>query len=172
MKPFPHILLLAHFLLVFAYSSCAQSPVLQKNQVTHQYIDAYVNLDFEALGDYYDTSSVFQDPTLALIDARAALPVTGKAAILEKLNRNFAGITAPHYILKEQYTVGAYSIFSGIFEYTQNATAFGGPDLDIHFSLKSTTILTEQDGTILEHLEYMDYTAWFEQFETQKNAHK
>lgn len=136
------------------------------------YIDAYVNMQFEDLAEFYAKTSIFQDPTLEIISEDAAQIVIGKEAIIEKLKRNFNGITEQHYELTQAYSVGNYSIFVGIYNYVQNATAFGGPDLKIYFSLKSTTILKESKDSIIEHKEYMDYASWFEQYETQKNSKK
>lgn len=133
------------------------------------YVDAYTNLQFDKLAGYYTDTSVFQDPTLALIADNAAKPVIGPKAILEKLSRNFYGVTQQSYQLTDAYAVGDYAILSGVYDYVQNATSFGGPDVDIHFSLRSTTVLKSDQGKIIEHVDYMDYTSWFEQFEAQKN---
>ncbi len=151
-------------------SACAQAPIAAVSPDANAYVTAYINMEFDVLGTYYTDHSTFQDPTLALISADAAKAVKGKTAILAKLKRNFNGVTQPVYELKEAYTVGSYSIFVGVYSYVQNATAFGGPDVDIHFSLKSTTILEEVDGKIVAHTEYMDYGSWFKQFEAQKNG--
>ena len=165
------------FLLINCFSitllinpSCAQQSLTNKGGFsTQQYIDDYVNMQFDDLAKYYTSESIFQDPTLVLIDKNAAKKVQGIKAILEKLRRNFNGITRQKYTLNTYYKVGDYSIYTGVYDYTQNATAFGGPNVDIQFSLKSTTILKEKEGKVIEHIEYMDYSSWFEQFEAQKN---
>lgn len=143
----------------------------ENNQVISEsamaYVEAYINQDFNRLKLYYDDSSTFQDPTLALIDSAAALPVTGPIKIIEKLHRNFNGVRDGKYKLVMSYSTGDLSVFVGTYAYTQNATAFGGPNQDIQFALKSTTILKEKEGKIIEHIEYMDYASWFEQYNSQ-----
>lgn len=166
-----YIILAVQFVASFLISNIvsAQGQSYERHQnIAQQYVDDYINLKFDELAKYYNTESIFQDPTLALIDQSAAQKVTGKIAILEKLKRNFNGVTAPKYKLTTSYQVGDYSVFTGVYDYTQNATAFGGPNVLINFSLKSTTILKVKGEKILEHIEYMDYGSWFEQYKKQK----
>lgn len=140
--------------------------------IASQYVDAYVKMKFKALAKYYTDTSSFQDPTLTLISADAAQVVFGMENIIEKLKKNFSGVKRQKYVLRENYTVGEYNIYSGVYSYAQNATEFGGPDVVVDFSLRSTTILKERDGKILEHVEYMDYARWYEQYEAQTNEKK
>lgn len=162
------IIVFALFLLT-ANAACAQKNInINISKTAQDYINAYIYLRFDELPNFFTSSSTFQDPTLALVSPDAGQTVTGTKAIMEKLNRNFKGIKNPKYVITEAYTVGDFSIIVGVYDYDQNATAFGGPDLLVHFSLKSTTILKEENGKILQHTDYMDYASWFQQFEAQK----
>lgn len=155
---------------LLAFSSCAQPNMENVSTNALEYVDSYVNMGFDELRNFYTDSSTFQDPTLTLIDKEAAEAVVGPVAILEKFKRNFNGIQQQKYSIENAFTSGDYTLLSGVFEYNQNGTAFGGVDWIYHFRLKNTTVIIERNGKIVSHTDYMDYAEWLRQYEYQNNS--
>ena len=156
-------------LMAFSLPSIGQQNV---SESALSYIDSYVNMRFEELPKYYSNTTTFQDPTLELISTEAARTMVGEDQIMNKLHQNFAGILNPHYKMITAFTAGPYTIITGVFEYDQNGTAFGGPDILFHFSLKNTTIIVEANGKIGQHIDYMDYAEWMRQYKNQQTIKK
>ena len=119
--------------------------------VAQAYLAAYQAQDFDALAALYAEDAVFIDPTSFDVgNITQPIDWQGRDAILSGLRSwNVARL---EYAVDRNYQASGRTVFDGAV-----TAVYALEDGDQHYRFPIITIVTVQDGQVVEHRDYTDY---------------
>jgi hypothetical protein len=137
------------------------------------YIEAYGNWDFDKMKTFYSEDIHFEDPT-AKEAFKQSFVFDGKENVYNFFKNvfkdRFKNDKPPYvdFIIERIYTSGSYTIVNSTFECVLPISWFKeNSDETVLISIPFTTILTIENDLIKRHIDYGDYTKYFEQINAQ-----
>lgn len=120
--------------------------------VAEAYLAAYEAQDFDALAALYAEDAVFIDPTSFDVgEITQPIDWQGRDAILTGL-RSW-NVERLEYAVDRNYQASGRTVFDGAV-----TAVYALEDGDQHYRFPIVTIVTVQDGQVVEHRDYTDFT--------------
>ena len=116
------------------------------NQVASAYFDAYVARDWDRLEPMLADNANFKDPTATLVFGGVGAP--DKAAMMTLFREGYSSITEMSWQEDRRIMAGNIAVFEGTLSWTA--------------VMPFATIVTVEDGKIVEHRDYGDYSKYLE----------
>ncbi len=130
--------------------------------ISEQYIQWYLNLNFDALGTLMHQDFSFEDPTAAMLFGWNK--PEGKENALAFFKTNYASITEMKADIIRKIISGNHAIY----EMQLHFKFYQNEDKDlISISMPLITILAIKDGKVIEHKDYANYNDYIEQYRAQ-----
>ena len=153
--------------------SFAQSETNANKNIAMDYMEAYGNWDFDKMKTFYSENIHFEDPTAN--DAfKQPFVFDGKEKVYQFFKNVFEGKfenAKPSYvnfIIEKSFTSGSHTVVNSTFECVLPTSWFAkNSNETIFISIPFTTILTIENGLITTHIDYGNYTKYFEQINAQ-----
>lgn len=121
--------------------------------VARAYLDAYGDLDLGRLGQIYTEQVEFNDPTSLQVQGLGGPFVWhGREAVLAGIGRWTKSIVSLRYDLDRVYESSGRVVFVGTVNPMVRSP--GGP---VQYRYPIVTIVTVEDGKVVEHRDYVDY---------------
>jgi len=159
--------------LFINFISFAQKEVNTNMKIAMDYMEAYGNWDFDKMKTFYSENIHFEDPTAKeafkqsfVFDGKENVYNFFKNVFKDKFENN----KPPHvdFIIEKSFTSGLYTIINSTFECVLPTSWFKeNSNETVLISIPFTTILTIENGLIKKHVDYGDYTKYFEQINSQ-----
>lgn len=126
------------------------------NEVASAYFDAYVARDWDWLEPMLADNANFKDPTATLVFGGVGAP--DKAAMMTLFREGYSSITEMSWQEDRRIMAGNIAVFEG----TLSWTARHRGDVLVTAVMPFATIVTVEDGKIVEHRDYGDYSKYLE----------
>ena len=160
-------------ILFVNYVSIAQSKENTSNKIALEYMEAYGHWDFDKMKTFYSENIHFEDPT-----AKDAFKQTfifeGKENVYTFFKNVFEGKfenakpTYVNFVIEKNFTSGSYTVINSTFECILPTSWFKKDSNEtIFISIPFTTVLSIENGLINSHIDYGNYTKYFEQINAQ-----
>lgn len=122
-------------------------------EAANRYLDAYQKLDFVELERSYAEGAAFEDPTSLMIQGIGGPFVwRGREKILAGIRTWAQSISSLRYDIDDVYEASGRVVFVGA---VNPVVATGaGP---VQYKYRIVTIITIEDGRVVEHRDYTDY---------------
>ncbi len=154
--------------------SYAQTPDLAANKkVAMDYMEAYGNWDFDKMKTFYAENVHFEDPTASEV-FKQAFKYEGKENVYNFFRNvfkdRFENDKPPYvdFIIEKSFTSGSITVINSVFECVLPVSWFKENSKEtVLVSVPFVTILTIKDGLIHKHIDYGDYSKYFEQINAQ-----
>lgn len=153
--------------------SFAQTEIDTNKDVAMAYMKAYGNWDFDKMKTFYSENIHFEDPTAKeafkqsfIFDGKENVYNFFKSVFKDK----FDGDKPPYvnFNITNTFTTGSHTVVNSTFECILPTSWFKENSQEtIFISIPFTTILTIENGLIIRHIDYGDYTTYFEQINAQ-----
>jgi ketosteroid isomerase-like protein len=117
------------------------------------YLDAYQAFDLQRLQALYAEEATFDDPTSLLLTGVNGAPFVfrGRDAILSGIRYWIQNsVTSLHYDVEDVYESSGRVVFIG-------AANTAGPNGSVNWRFRIVTIVTIENGLVVEHRDYTDY---------------
>jgi len=151
--------------------SFAQSEV--NLNIAKDYMEAYGNWDFDKMKTFYSEDIHFEDPT-AKEAFKQSFIFDGKENVFNFFKNvfkdRFENDRPPYvnFIIEKSFTSGSYTIINSTFECVLPSSWFSENSKEIILvSIPFVTILTIENGLVNRHMDYGNYTKYFEQIDAQ-----
>jgi len=135
-------------------------------ELAERYLSAYEHLDWETLAGFYADDAVWHDPTSAEIGA-PGVPVAGREAIVQHLERATAGILAMDFEFDRVFHSAGVVVNVGLFRYETRHPDPSRSDETLRFELDTVIVLEIEKGLVRRHTDYADFEAWGRQYQEQ-----
>lgn len=136
-----------------AYADNAGSGNAQVIAAARSYLDAYQTLDLVRLEALYADDVRFNDPTSVHAQGVGGPFVwNGRAAVLAGIRGWSTYVRSLNYDIERIYEASGHVVFVGAVN-----PVVATPDGLAHYRYSIVTIITIQDGRVVEHRDYTDY---------------
>ncbi|MVO07609.1 hypothetical protein GOQ30_00355 [Flavobacterium sp. TP390] len=160
-------------LLIISTLSFGQTNENQNEKLALAYMQAYGKWDFDTMKTFYADAIHFEDPT-----AKAAFQqdfvFDGKENVYQFFKTvfkdKFKNDKPPYvnFVIEKVFTSGNHTIINSTFECVlPNAWFQEKTNETILVAIPFVTILTIEKGKITQHIDYGNYTKYFEQIKAQ-----
>lgn len=150
--------------LIYAQEQPSFSEIsTQTQEITTQYFNDYINLDFEAMKPQMHQDISFNDTTAKLIFGVEL--VEGKTQVFENFKKTYASIIE----MKADIIRTMFSSHVGIFEIELTYKFKEKAESVITISrMPLVIVLTVKEGKLVEHRDYGDYKYFLKQYSNQR----
>ncbi len=153
--------------------SMAQVEAKSNHHIAMDYMRAYGQWDFDTMKSFYADQVHFEDVT-AKEAFKQAFVFDGKEDVYQFFKHVFANKfenvkpSYVHFNIQNSFTSNSTTVVHSIFDCIIPTSWFDESSTEvILISIPFTTILTIEDGLIVQHLDYGDYDTYFEQIRAQ-----
>ncbi|RZS93574.1 nuclear transport factor 2 family protein [Aquimarina brevivitae] len=161
--------------LAIPLASFAQTKKTTNTAIALAYMKAYGDWDFDSMKIFYSDAIHFEDPTAKeafkqpfVFDGKESVYTFFKDVFKDQFEND-----KPPYVdfkISKTFSSGSHTVVNSTFECVLPAAWFKeNSEETILISIPFTTILTIENGLITKHIDYGDYTTYFEQINAQIN---
>ena len=132
-------------------------------RIARIYFQHYLNTEIKKMGNYLNEESTWFDPTAEKVFGGKLLK--GKKSIVENLTKTYQNIKGMSVENVREMFSGRFAMFEVIINYSW--TPQKGKTRS--YSLPAIFIFKIENGKVIEHRDYADYTVWIDQNKKYKN---
>jgi ketosteroid isomerase-like protein len=137
-------------------------------RVGERYLQAYLDQRHSDMLAMYGPAPSFQDPTAAVFGLESGALYRGTEAIAAMLARAFQPISQFTFDFEDAWFSNRHAVFGGTIRYTLDGAALGTPT-DVTFENSAVFVVTVQDGAVVAHRDYVDYSHFQDQLEAARS---
>ena len=121
-------------------------------EIADAYLEAYQAYDLDRLNEFYAPDAAFIDPTS--LDMSNPFNWTGKDEIVGHLRQYLENVSSAtfYYDIQRKYESSGRVVYNAVGSFTVKT-----PQMEISGSAPIVTIITVNDGKVIEHRDYVDY---------------
>lgn len=130
-------------------------PMSEARRVAQEYIEAYGAFDLDRVQELYAEDAVFTDPTsFSFVDFGAPYHWEGRSTIMAELRKlaSEQGVQAVRYFPSQVFEASGRVVFVADLR-----PVYKVPEGLIRTEIPIVTIVTVEDGRVVEHRDYADY---------------
>lgn len=160
-------------LLVLSSFSFGQTNESKNQTFALEYMQAYGKWDFDTMKTFYAEEVHFEDPTAKaafqqdfIFDGKENVYQFFKTVFKDKFKNDKPPYV--NFVIEKVFTSGKHTIINSTFECVlPNAWFQEKTNETILIAIPFVTILTIENGRITKHIDYGNYTKYFEQIKAQ-----